>query len=298
MNKTCRLWWVVLSLLLLCACGQKTPAPVPEEPEPAPKAPQVISLECSDGELTLRFRRDEEGHWLWTDNPAFPLDGSRVDALLASVQALKALTPLPEAEGPEAYGLYDARKYVTLASSDGSSVTYRFGNASGGSDCYINSDEAPNRICLAPLSILDQLGQSIYTMALLPELPALTPDQIREVSLTRDGETKTFTVYGGQWRGDGRDAAGQPEVQALEALLTGPRLTGCADFAPSDGAAELCGLSPAAMVLQVTYTDGSYTLTVGALAGDGGSRFVTLNDDTTIYLMDAAPFAALLDGNE
>ena len=298
MKKRCRLWCAVLCLLLLCACGQKAPAPTPEEPEPQPETPRVISLECSDGEMTLRFRRDEEGAWLWTDNPTFPLDGTRVDALLASVQALKALTPMPNAEGPEAYGLYDARKYVTLASSDGTSVTYRFGIESGGSECYINSDEDPTRICLAPLSILDQLGQSIYTMALLPELPALTPDQIREVTLTRNGKTEAFTVYGGQWRVDGHDAADRPEAQALEKLLAGAKLTGCADFAPSDGAAALCGLSPAAIALQVTYTDGSYTLSVGALAGDGASRFVTLNDDTTLYLMDAAPFEALLSGNE
>lgn len=298
MKKRCRLWCAALCLLLLCACGQKNPAPTPEEPEPQPEVPHVTSLVCSDGELTLRFHRGDDGAWLWTDNPAFPLDGTCVDALLENVQALETLTPLPEAEGPEAYGLYNARKYVTLALSDGTSVTYRFGAEADGAGCYVSSDDDPTRICLAPLSILEQVGQGIYAMALLPRLPALALDQIREVTLTRDGNVRQFTVYGGQWRSDGRSAADQPEAQALEALLAGPELARCVDFAPSDGAAELCGLKPAAIVLQVTYTDGAYTLTVGSPTEDGACRFVTVDDDTTIYLMDAAPLEALLSGNE
>ena len=58
----------MLCRLLLCARAQKTPAPAPE-------AAQVISPVRSDGELPLRFHRDADGAWLWTDNPAFPLDG-------------------------------------------------------------------------------------------------------------------------------------------------------------------------------------------------------------------------------
>ena len=296
MRNFCRLLCAALCLLMLCACGRTNPAPAPEEPEPEPEVPQVISLECSDGELTLRFHRGEDGTWLWTDNPAFPLDGARVDALLENAQSLSGLTPLPKAEGPEAYGLYDARKYVKLASSDGTTVTYRLGKTAE-SGVYVNSDDDPARICVAPLSILSQVGQSIYTMALLPQLPALSADQVREVTLTRDGKSEQFTVYGGQWHLDGHDAAGQPEAAALQALLAKPELAGCADFDPSAGAAELCGLDPAVLTLQVTYVDGSYTLKVGAAAGEGRSGFVMLDDDTTIYLMDAAPFEALLSHN-
>ena len=298
MKKNCRLLWAVLCLLLLCACGQKTPEPEPEQPEPEPEAPQVIALECSDGELTLRFHRGEDGAWLWTDNPAFPLDGGCVDRLLESALALDGLTPLPDAEGPEAYGLYDARKYVTLESSDGTSVTYRLGSEVEGTGCYVNSDGDPARICLAPLSLLDQVGQSIYTMALLPQLPALSSDQIRDVTLIRGSKTEQYTLYGGNWRSDGRDANEQPEVQALEALLAGPALKACVDFSPSDGAAELCGLKPAELIVQVAYDEGEYTLTVGAAAEDGASRFVTVDDDTTIYLMDAALLDALLGGDK
>lgn len=290
MKKTHRLLWAALCLLLLCACGQRTPAPAPEEPEPQPEPPHVVALECSDGEMTLRFRRNDEGAWLWTDNPAFPLDGTQVDTLLAQMESLKNLAPLPDAEGPEAYGLYDARKYASLTSSDGTSLTYRFGKEED-AGCYVNSDENPDRICLAPLSVLDRLGQSIYSMALLPELPVLAPDQIREVKVMRPDSTETFTLSGGQWRSDG-----QTDTAALEAFLAAPELTACADFAPSDGAAALCGLSPAALVLEVTYDGGAYSLRVGSATGD--SRFVMLDDDTTIYLMDAAPLEALLSGSK
>ena len=35
-----------------------------------------MRLVCSNGSTTLRFSREEDGHWLWADDKTFPLDES------------------------------------------------------------------------------------------------------------------------------------------------------------------------------------------------------------------------------
>ncbi len=289
-----------LCLMLLCACGQKQPTPISPDPRPEPVAPRVVSLVCSNGELTLRFHRGEDDLWVWTDNPAFPLDGSCVDALMELVPISEDLSSIPDPAGPEAYGLLDARKYATVGYSDGTSVTCRFGTKSEDGTYYASFDSDPDRICLAPGTLLDLVEQGIYPMAVLPDLPALSADQIREVSLTRGDRTDRITIANSRWMLGGSDMTEDPAVRQLAAFLAAPALTQCVDFAPSEGAAELCGLEPPAAVLQVVSTDpeNSYTLTVGALTEDGSACFVTVNDDTTIYLMDAAALEAVRSGME
>ena len=299
MKNRWRVFCAALCLALLCACGQKQPEPAPPEPPPVPEAPHVSSLVCSNGELTLRFHPGEDGTWLWTDNIAFPLDGSCVDELVEYAHALDDLVPISDPAGPETYGLYDARKYVTLSYSDDTSVTWRFGVQSEDGAYFSSTDADPERICMAPGTLLDRMGQGIYSMAVLPDLPALAAEQLREVTVTRDEHTDRLVLTGGRWLRAGTDVTEDASVQRLAAFLAAPALTKCVDFAPSDGAAALCGLDPPSVVLSVTGVEegNSYTLTIGSLTEDGGSCRVTVSEDTTIYLMDAAALDVLRSWN-
>ena len=72
---------------------------------------------------------------------------------------------------------------------------------------------------------------------------------------------------------------------------------------PTDEAVEICGFGEPAAVLTVQYTDETgaqqmLTLTVGGvMPGDGSdteSRYIRLDDDTTIYEMSGSSLEALL----
>ena len=295
----------VLAAVLLCACGSSAPAPdpQPEEPEQPSAEPQIMALYCSDGDRLLRFHRGADGSWLWTDDVSFPLDGRYVDTLTAMLRELDALEPIDAPQGPENYDLYNVRRYVTVRWDDGSAVTYHVGRQAESGVYYVNSTADPDRICLAPERILAAMGRSIYDMALLPQLPALSPRQLRSVTVRCGDREDQIAVKRGRWLLDDRDVTDEPRVQQLTELLAAPALSRCLDYAPSEGAAALCGLEPPAAALQVEYTDASgsaatFALSVGAPAADEDLCCVTVGGDTTIYLMDAGPLAVLRNWNE
>ena len=75
-------------------------------------------------------------------------------------------------------------------------------------------------------------------------------------------------------------------------------VTSCVDYAPAEGAAAVCGLNAPEAILVVTYTgitgrEEALTVTIGLPTGDGG-RYVTLNDESTIYRMEEASLVQVL----
>ena len=76
--KTRNLCALLLALMLLAwrlrPKGAAHPAGEPGRPQEEAAVP--VRLVCSNGSTTLRFSREEDGHWLWADDKTFPLDES------------------------------------------------------------------------------------------------------------------------------------------------------------------------------------------------------------------------------
>lgn len=289
---------VLLTAVVLCACGRKAPetpeTPGAEEPVSTVSAEESASVLCSDGARTLRFSRNDQDGWQWTDDVSFPLDGQYVDQLIAAARELDGLTPIADPKGPEVYGLVGSKSYLTVVGSDGSQVTYSFGSeAEGGYYCNSSADTA--RICVAPERILDLLGRSIYDMALLPDIPDLSADALRSVTITRGDEADQLTLSRGSWSRAGQGVTGEEQVQKLAAGLETLSVMKCVDYAPAAGAAEVCGLASPAAVLHLELDKGEFLLRVGGYDQAESAYFVTIGDDTTIYLM-SGDVPALLAG--
>ena len=77
--------------LLLSACGNtKGKEMVDASTQTAPPVEGVTALALCDGDVTLRFEKDETGAWTWFDDPAFPLDQTALEDLLALPAAMLA----------------------------------------------------------------------------------------------------------------------------------------------------------------------------------------------------------------
>ena len=295
MKRRIRAMALLAALTLLCGCGKKEAQPQ-EEDMAVNIVPVegVTALELCDGEVTLRFARTDDT-WHWVDDGTFPLDQDAVAALLALPSSLAAAEPVQGQGELSGYGLETPKKYVT-ATADGADSTIYVGSQTSDGHWYVLTPDGVVR--LAAQADGEALSRSIYDMAVLPELPAITEENLISLTLTgAEGKQVTFSVdESGARRSGARDVT--EKTASLVDELGKLAVTACVDYDPADGAAAVCGLDVPEAILAVNYVnahggDGALTLTVGGSTGDGG-RYVTLNGDATIYRMEETGLAQVL----
>lgn len=286
---------LLAALTLLCGCGKKEAQPQQEDMAVnIVPVEGVTALELCDGEVTLRFARTDDT-WHWVDDGTFPLDQDAVAALLALPSSLAAAEPVQGQGELSGYGLETPKKYVT-ATADGADSTIYVGSQTSDGRWYVLPPDGVVR--LAAQADGEALSRSIYDMAVLPELPAITEENLISLTLTgAEGKQVTFSVdESGVRRSGARDVT--EKTASLVDELGKLAVTACVDYDPADGAAAVCGLDAPEAILAVNYVnahggDGALTLTVGGSTGDGG-RYVTLNGDATIYRMEETGLAQVL----
>lgn len=295
MKRRIRAMALLAALTLLCGCGKKEAQPQQEDMAVnIVPVEGVTALELCDGEVTLRFARTDDA-WHWVDDGTFPLDQDAVAALLALPSSLAAAEPVQDQGELSGYGLETPRRYVT-ATADGADSTIYVGSQTSDGHWYVLTPDGVVR--LAAQADGEALSRSIYDMAVLPELPAITEENLISLTLTgAEGKQVTFSVdESGVRRSGARDVT--EKTASLVDELGKLAVTACVDYDPADGAAAVCGLDVPEAILAVNYVnahggDGALTLTVGGSTGDGG-RYVTLNGDATIYRMEETGLAQVL----
>lgn len=295
MKRRIRAMALLAALTLLCGCGKKEAQPQQEDMAVnIVPVEGVTALELCDGEVTLRFARTDDT-WHWVDDGTFPLDQDAVAALLALPSSLAAAEPVQGQGELSGYGLETPKKYVT-ATADGADSTIYVGSRTSDGRWYVLTPDGVVR--LAAQADGEALSRSIYDMAVLPELPAITEENLISLTLTgAEGKQVTFSVdESGVRRSGARDVT--EKTASLVDELGKLAVTACVDYDPADGAAAVCGLDVPEAILAVNYVnahggDGALTLTVGGSTGDGG-RYVTLNGDATIYRMEETGLAQVL----
>ena len=295
MKRRIRAMALLAALTLLCGCGKKEAQPQQEDMAVnIVPVEGVTALELCDGEVTLRFARTDDT-WHWVDDGTFPLDQDAVAALLALPSSLAAAEPVQGQGELSGYGLETPKKYVT-ATADGADSTIYVGSQTSDGHWYVLTPDGVVR--LAAQADGEALSRSIYDMAVLPELPAITEENLISLTLTgAEGKQVTFSVdESGVRRSGARDVTEKTALLVDE--LGKLAVTACVDYDPADGAAAVCGLDVPEAILAVNYVnahggDGALTLTVGGSTGDGG-RYVTLNGDATIYRMEETGLAQVL----
>lgn len=286
---------LLAALTLLCGCGKKEAQPQQEDMTVNTVPVEgVTALELCDGEVTLRFARTDDT-WYWVDDGTFPLDQDAVAALLALPSSLAAAEPVQGQGELSGYGLETPKKYVT-ATADGADSTIYVGSQTSDGHWYVLTPDGVVRLAAEEYGAA--LSRSIYDMAVLPELPAITEENLISLTLTgAEGKQVTFSVDESGARKSGARDVTEKTAELVDELGK-LAVTACVDYDPADGAAAVCGLDVPEAILAVNYVnahggDGALTLTVGGSTGDGG-RYVTLNGDTTIYRMEETGLAQVL----
>ena len=299
MKRHTRLLVLLLVAALLTGCGSKA-----QQPKEADAAVQtalppegITALTLSDDTQVLRFRRDGD-IWYWQDDETFPLDQASMPALLEAAAAMTAAPSVPAGDDLSAYGLDDAKTSLSVT-ADGETLTFTRGDQAASGDWYLRctEDGTVRTVSDDTVKVFQLLDGSIYDMAVLPTLPAITMDTLHTAAITgASGVQINLRVVDGVRKVGSRDVTA--ETAALMDELSQLAVTACVDYDPAEGAAAVCGLDAPEAVLTLTYanavgTEETLTVTVGLPIGDGG-RYVTLGGDATIYRMEEPSLVQLL----
>lgn len=299
MKRHTRLLVLLLLAALLTGCGSKA-----QQPKEADAAVQtalppegITALTLSDDTQVLRFRRDGD-IWYWQDDETFPLDQASMPALLEAAAAMTAAPSVPAGDDLSAYGLDDAKTSLSVT-ADGETLTFTRGDQAASGDWYLRctEDGTVRTVSDDTVKVFQLLDGSIYDMAVLPTLPAITMDTLHTAAITgASGVQINLRVVDGVRKVGSRDVTA--ETAALMDELSQLAVTACVDYDPAEGAAAVCGLDAPEAVLALTYanavgTEETLTVTVGLPIGDGG-RYVTLGGDATIYRMEETSLVQLL----
>ena len=297
----------VAAMLLGCGRGDKAQTEeeaavdavvdnVLAESNMVPAEDTLSLLEYCDGAITLRFsQKEDDGAWMWVDEPTFPLDGTKVDEIITALTELGQLQQAQPAEDLEVYGLSDPQRYLTLKGETVDGMLYIGNQAEDGS--WYASVEGYESVFVLPDAFVQLLSRSVYDMAVLPSLPAFTAENIISITV-ESGESR---VHMNQTEGQWNSVSAQVTSRAEEVVnaLGSMQLSKCFDFLPSKQAAAFTGFSAPTAIITVEYmnsvnVESTFTMTLGALRSAEESYYATINNDSTIYLIPATHVSPLL----
>lgn len=273
---------------------------VEEDTEVVVEEPVYFSnLTYYNGKTTLTFSLNEEGHWIWSDDPSFPLDESVVLSVLAVLEDWQPRYTLDDEDAFKGAELYRPTGTLTATTSEGTVVTLLFGKPTDdGTAHYVRVNNEENRVHVVPDSVYDLLCVPIYDMMVLPELPVLSENSLSSIRIQGAAPVSILTAQqtedGGtvSWRHAGANVTDAKLTRNLMAELETLSLKKCVLYRPSEAASAICGFEAPMAELCITYAGEEETrtleLTVGTALPDGSGYYVRLGADDTIYLVEAA----------
>ena len=164
---------VLLAVLIAVLLIKRNNAAKQAEEEAAQEAASSItedhgytSLTYSNGTATLSFSQDEEGNWIWSDDPEFPLDDTTVTSIVEAIQSLKPQQTITDGDTLDAYGLDQPSATLTATDTEtGETLKLTFGKATtDGTSYYMLMNDAESPVYIVADTLYNYLSTPIYDM--------------------------------------------------------------------------------------------------------------------------------------
>ena len=141
------------------------------------------ALTYENGSFSLSFALDENGNWVWTDDPAFPLDDATILGITARLSSWETQQVLTDSAAFADAG-FDQPSATLTASTASGQTTLTFGRATtDGSSRYVRLNGDETTAYILDGTLYDLLQRPIYDMMALPKTPELTEDCLLSVSI-------------------------------------------------------------------------------------------------------------------
>ncbi len=268
----------------------------------AKTADDLTGISWTTGDTTLAFTLNDEGEWITTDTPAWPVDQSAVQTLADKLLALQGTRKLEDVTSLADYGLDTPTMTVTATWKDASSTTYSMGDATPFADgYYLKLSTQDDVIYTIATSLSTTFNKTQKDLVAMEEIPTIS-----EVSSITVGTTfaavkksESTTVNPDQlWY----DATDEPltasKVEALVSAAKGIAWDELVSAAATEDELTTYQLDDAhATVITLTGDeDASLTLMIGGEDAEG-NRYARLPDSSMVYTVEADDVSSLLSAN-
>ena len=266
--------------------------------------PELSSLSWTKDGKSLSFTR-EGGTWYYKGDTDCPIRQYPLTTLADTLSHLKAERKLEGADSPESYGLDHPSVRFDTVSSDGSSRSILLGSQVPGTGSesagnartparYYAAVEGDSRIYIIGSYLADTAGKGLYDFVETETLPHVSSADIREITISRDGQTSRFCKKTADdsgntawYRNSCEDEASRLDdngaLNNLADAISGLSFQSCVSYKASDEELGSFGLSAPQMTLSWTYESGDINGTVSLMIGspnEDGKGYYTRKDDS------------------
>lgn len=245
-----------------------------------------------DGE-TITLAKDEEDAWYYTGDTEFPLNTTRVDAMLTALSSVKATRLISEnAEEFEEFGLAEPQCVVTVKSADGSSSVFNIGSYNemlssyyiniGGTDkAYLTDADMPESFFYDLIGLVEMDSFDSILSSSVTSLTIQSAEDTLCLAYFEEG-TPLYYTDSQQWflSDDGAlTAADSTVVSSLLSSISSLSYSGCAAYKINESELGNYGLDDPAYVLTVKYNE-EETVTSGE--GDDATEETVVHERTFV----------------
>lgn len=246
------------------------------------------TVSWTNGETLQSFSKSAEGTWYWDADKDFPLDPTIINNITDALSNFQPVKSFAAGEALSSYGLENSNRTLTAAAQDGATLTLTIGTqAPDGTGYYLLRSDKPDTIYVVGSTLPNTISTTVYDMMRLPKLPSL--DTINAISLNSAGKELSVTsVDGSSWICNDIDVTSNAVLAAMINSLSTLQPERCENFKPSADGLALWGMDAPAVTALISYDgDQLLTLQIGSKTLDGSGYYVRINEDTTIYSINA-----------
>ena len=162
--------------------------------------PEILSI-ASDDVKSIKFVIDKKevtfekdgDSWIKSDETDFPLDQDKIEALIGSLNSIKAERTLENVDNAAEYELDQPENTITVTTQDGETTVIQLGmENSSTSQEYIDLNDDSSTVYVVSNSVFSSFEGTLYDFAKSRTFPTIDSSTVRMISV--DGKDSSYVV--------------------------------------------------------------------------------------------------------